>query len=147
MRAVRVHFRAHSLTPSDNSRFAVGWSTVSPPNNVGFQQNYDQGSGYGNPTDIGMKGRLINLISAVRTVMRSTCHSFPCTQDMENQTSGSTTYRNKRRSHHIRTHTRRIMINTYRGERIVCVSFSMIAQLISIHSTSGTHPRFDPRNL
>ncbi|KAH9977717.1 Yos1-like protein [Lactifluus volemus] len=44
---------------------------IQPPNNIGFQQNYDQSGGYGNPVqDIGMKGRLINLISAVRTVMR-----------------------------------------------------------------------------
>jgi hypothetical protein len=53
----------------------VGWSSIQPPNSVGFQQNYDHGAGYGNPAqDIGVKGRLINLISAVRTVMRSTCH-------------------------------------------------------------------------
>ena len=66
-----------TLTPLKHFRFAVGWSTVQPPNNVGFQQNYDQGGGYGNPAqDIGMKGRLINLISAVRTVMRSTRHLF-----------------------------------------------------------------------
>ncbi len=59
------------------SPFAVGWSSVPPPNNVGFQQNYDQGSGYGNPAeDIGVKGRLINLIGAVRTVMRSACRHY-----------------------------------------------------------------------
>ena len=53
----------------------VGWSSIQPPNSVGFQPNYDHGGGYGNPAqDIGVKGRLINLISAVRTVMRSTCH-------------------------------------------------------------------------
>lgn len=53
----------------------VGWSSIQPPNSVGFQPNYDHGGGYGNPAqDIGVKGRIINLISAVRTVMRSTCH-------------------------------------------------------------------------
>ena len=77
---------ATPLTPSGTFRFAVGWSTVQPPSNVGFQQNYDQGGGYGNPElDIGMKGRLINLISAVRTVMRSTCHYFPLRPDTKNQ--------------------------------------------------------------
>ena len=60
---------------SANRRLAVGWSSIQPPNSVGFQPNYDHSSGYGNPAqDIGVKGRLINLISAVRTVMRSTCH-------------------------------------------------------------------------
>ena len=55
----------------------VGWSSIQPPNSVGFQQNYDHGGGYGNPVqDIGVKGRLINLISAVRTVMRSTRHLY-----------------------------------------------------------------------
>lgn len=79
---------ATPFTPSDTFRFAVGWSTVQPPSNVGFQQNYDQGGGYGNPElDIGMKGRLINLISAVRTVMRSTCHCFPLRSDTKNQHS------------------------------------------------------------
>ena len=64
-----------SLLFSANRRLAVGWSSIQPPNSVGFQPNYDHSSGYGNPAqDIGVKGRLINLISAVRTVMRSTCH-------------------------------------------------------------------------
>jgi hypothetical protein len=65
----RRHFPLKRLTLC-----TVGWSSIQPPNSVGFQPNYD-GSGYGNPAqDIGVKGRLINLISAVRTVMRSTCH-------------------------------------------------------------------------
>jgi len=62
---------AVAVLSEDRFLARIGWSTVQPPNNVGFQQNYDQGGGYGNPVqDIGMKGRLINLISAVRTVMR-----------------------------------------------------------------------------
>jgi immediate early response 3-interacting protein 1 len=60
---------------SDLFPLTVGWSTIQPPNNVGFQQNFDHSGGYGNPVqDIGMKGRLINLMSAVRTVMQSMCH-------------------------------------------------------------------------
>lgn len=57
----------------------VGWSTVPTPNNptVGFQQPYDQyGGGAGGVQDIGVKGRLINLIGAVRTLMRSMYNSY-----------------------------------------------------------------------
>jgi len=62
---------AVAVLSEDRFLARIGWSSVPPPNNVGFQQNYDQGGGYGNPAqDIGVKGRLINLISAVRTVMR-----------------------------------------------------------------------------
>jgi len=62
---------AVAVLSEDRFLARIGWSSVPPPNNAGFQQNYDQGSGYGNPVqDIGMKGRIINLISAVRTVMR-----------------------------------------------------------------------------
>jgi len=62
---------AVAVLSEDRFLARIGWSTIQPPNNIGFQQNYDQSGGYGNPVqDIGMKGRLINLISAVRTVMR-----------------------------------------------------------------------------
>lgn len=57
----------------------VGWSTVPTPNNptVGFQQPYDQyGGSAGGVQDIGVKGRLINLIGAVRTLMRSMYNSY-----------------------------------------------------------------------
>jgi len=52
----------------------IGWSSVQPQvanqaYNQSYGQSYDQ-SGYGNPVDAGVKGRLINLISAVRTLMR-----------------------------------------------------------------------------
>ncbi len=137
-------FYAHTLTPSHPSRFAVGWSTVQPPNNVGFQQNYDQGAGYGNPAqDIGMKGRLINLISAVRTVMRSTCFYFRLRSGYGRPTSSSTTYRGKHRSHHLRTHTRKIKVQNVKGKHIC----SAKVELISIHSASHTHRQFGPRNL
>lgn len=51
----------------------VGWSTVPTQNpTAGFQQPYDQYGGVaGGVQDIGVKGRLINLIGAVRTLMRS----------------------------------------------------------------------------
>lgn len=61
--------RTHEL------RSAVGWLSSSQPQNlnVGFQQPYDQ-NGYGaGQGEIGMKARLIDLISAVRTLMRSKC--------------------------------------------------------------------------
>lgn len=64
-----------SFFPCPNSThppFAVGWTSTQPQNtNAGFHQSYDQ-SGYGYAQqDVGVKVRLINLISAVRTLMRS----------------------------------------------------------------------------
>ncbi|KAI0307103.1 Yos1-like protein [Multifurca ochricompacta] len=62
---------AVAVLSEDRFLARIGWSSVQPPNNVGFHQNYDHNGSYGNPIqDIGVKGRLINLISAVRTVMR-----------------------------------------------------------------------------
>ena len=55
---------------------AVGWlSTPQQPrdNTNSVYQAYDQ-SGYGANQDVGIKARLIDLISAVRTLMRSTSH-------------------------------------------------------------------------
>lgn len=57
---------------------AVGWgSAQAQPVNQGFgqpyAQQYDQ-QGYAAGQDVGVKGRLINLISAVRTLMRSKHH-------------------------------------------------------------------------
>ena len=56
----------------------VGWSSTQPASvNAAFQQPYVQpGFDAGQP-DIGVKNRLINLISAVRTLMRSACHFCP----------------------------------------------------------------------
>lgn len=44
--------------------------------NQPYGQGYDQ-TGYGGQQDIGPKARIINLISAVRTLMRSTSLSYP----------------------------------------------------------------------
>lgn len=59
-------------THSSHPPFAVGWTSTQPQNsNAGFHQSYDQ-SGYGYAQqDVGVKVRMINLISAVRTLMRS----------------------------------------------------------------------------
>ena len=55
---------------------SVGWlSTTQIPKdvNAGFQPTFDQnGNGAG---DAGIKARMVELISAVRTLMRSTCLS------------------------------------------------------------------------
>lgn len=50
----------------------VGWSSTQPSNtNTAFHPSYDQpGYGVAQP-DIGVKARMINLIGAVRTLMRS----------------------------------------------------------------------------
>ena len=58
-----------------NWLFQVGWLSASRPVrdvNTGFQQSYDQ-TAYGTVPggDIGVKARLVDLISAVRTLMRS----------------------------------------------------------------------------
>jgi hypothetical protein len=66
-----------------------------------------------------VKGRLINLISAVRTVMRSTCHRFRLCSEHRKLTPSSTTYRNKHRSHRLRTHTRKIKIEYVKGKHIL----------------------------
>jgi len=51
----------------------IGWLSTSQQirdANPGYQQTYDQ-NGYGNAqSDIGVKARLIDLIGAVRTLMR-----------------------------------------------------------------------------
>jgi len=49
----------------------VGWLSASRQVRDGFQQTYDQ-NGYNPPQpDAGMKARMIDLIGAVRTLMRS----------------------------------------------------------------------------
>ncbi|KAL4075869.1 Yos1-like protein [Scleroderma citrinum] len=50
----------------------IGWSSVQSHNpNTGYQQPFDpNGYGYGQQQDVGVKVRIINLISAVRTLMR-----------------------------------------------------------------------------
>ncbi|TBU32899.1 Yos1-like protein [Dichomitus squalens] len=52
----------------------IGWSTAQAQSvNQGFGQPYAQSyeqQGYAAGQDIGVKGRIINLISAVRTLMR-----------------------------------------------------------------------------
>ncbi|KAI0068707.1 Yos1-like protein [Artomyces pyxidatus] len=63
---------AMAVLSEDRFLARIGWSSVQPPNvNAAFQQQYDQTGVYGGgPVDVGVKGRIINLISAVRTLMR-----------------------------------------------------------------------------
>ncbi|KIJ70573.1 hypothetical protein HYDPIDRAFT_172362 [Hydnomerulius pinastri MD-312] len=63
---------AMAVLSEDRFLARIGWSSAQPqnPNAGGFQQPYDQ-SGYGfAQQDVGVKVRIINLISAVRTLMR-----------------------------------------------------------------------------
>jgi hypothetical protein len=62
---------AMAVLSEDRFLARIGWSTVQFQNvNTGFQQTYDQ-NGYGGPPgDIGVKARIVNLIGAVRTLMR-----------------------------------------------------------------------------
>ena len=61
--------------------FLVGWgSSQMQPSASGFGQPYAQQyqrDPYGGAQDIGVKGRLINLIGAVRTLMRSEYLIYP----------------------------------------------------------------------
>ncbi|KAG0709626.1 Yos1-like protein [Suillus ampliporus] len=61
---------AMAVLSEDRFLAKIGWSSVQNPN-AGFQPPYDQsGYGYTQQQDAGVKVRLINLISAVRTLMR-----------------------------------------------------------------------------
>jgi len=62
---------AIAILSEDRFLARIGWSSTQPPNtSAAFHQPYDQ-SGYGvAQPDIGVKGRMINLIGAVRTLMR-----------------------------------------------------------------------------
>ncbi|KAG2056436.1 Yos1-like protein [Suillus hirtellus] len=63
---------AMAVLSEDRFLAKIGWSSVQNPNAAGFQPPYDQsGYGYTQQQDAGVKVRLINLISAVRTLMRS----------------------------------------------------------------------------
>jgi len=63
---------AMAILSEDRFLARIGWSSTQPAANVNanFHQPYDQ-TGYGvAQPDIGVKGRMINLIGAVRTLMR-----------------------------------------------------------------------------
>ncbi|EPQ59231.1 Yos1-like protein [Gloeophyllum trabeum ATCC 11539] len=63
----------NSLAILNEERFLarIGWSSSQlQPGAGGFQQPYEQPGFAGGQVDIGFKGRLITLISAVRTLMR-----------------------------------------------------------------------------
>jgi len=65
---------AMAVLSEDRFLARIGWSTAqASAANAGFSQPYAQPydqSGYPGGQDIGMKARLINLIGAVRTLMR-----------------------------------------------------------------------------
>ncbi len=67
--------KSFHLQTAKSQSAAVGWlSTPQQPRDTNsVYQAYDQ-SGYGATQDVGIKARLIDLISAVRTLMRSTSH-------------------------------------------------------------------------
>lgn len=72
--------RIHPSSLDDINTVPVGWVSTSRSQaqnaNVGYNQGYDQ-TGYGNQ-DVSIKARLIDLISAVRTLMRSEWSSLVC---------------------------------------------------------------------
>ncbi|KAI0775926.1 Yos1-like protein [Trametes elegans] len=65
---------AMAVLSEDRFLARIGWSTQQPqPTNSSFGQPYAQPydqAAYPGGQDVGLKGRLINLISAVRTLMR-----------------------------------------------------------------------------
>nr|GAT59415.1 predicted protein [Mycena chlorophos] len=65
----------NSMAVLSEERFLarIGWVSSSQATNnanSGFQQTYDPQTGYGVQQEVGVKSRLIDLISAVRTLMR-----------------------------------------------------------------------------
>ncbi|KAF8897524.1 Yos1-like protein [Infundibulicybe gibba] len=62
---------AIAVLSEDRFLARIGWVSSSQPQNtnVAFHQSYDQ-AGYGAGQDVGMKSRLIDLVSAVRTLLR-----------------------------------------------------------------------------
>ncbi|CAK5262721.1 unnamed protein product [Mycena citricolor] len=63
----------NSMAVLSEDRFLarIGWSSSQASTNPTFQQQtYDAQTGYGVQQEIGMKARLIDLISAVRTLLR-----------------------------------------------------------------------------
>lgn len=68
---------SYRLSPAQAQQVAVGWlPTPQQPRDVNpVYQGYDQ-SGYATTQDAEIKARLIDLISAVRTLMRSTSPQF-----------------------------------------------------------------------
>ncbi|KZP17282.1 Yos1-domain-containing protein [Athelia psychrophila] len=81
-----LFINALAILSEDRFLARIGWSSTQPASvNAAFQQPYGQpGFDAGQP-DIGVKNRLINLIAAVRTLMRSesglTWHSTMCADD------------------------------------------------------------------
>ena len=72
---------AHCLLTHRLGTLTVGWGSTQAQAATGaynqpYGQAYDQ-AGYGGQQDVNVKARIINLISAVRTLMRSA--SPPCT--------------------------------------------------------------------
>lgn len=61
---------AMAILNEDRFLARIGWASTQPPNMNAFHQPYDQ-TGYGvAQSDASVKVRLINLIGAVRTLMR-----------------------------------------------------------------------------
>lgn len=67
--AVRLCLPA--TTRLDTNLSAVGWGSSAAPQGASFNQ-YDQ-NGFSAQQEVGIKTKLIELISAVRTLMRSMC--------------------------------------------------------------------------
>ncbi|KAJ7068265.1 ER-to-golgi transport membrane protein [Mycena amicta] len=62
----------NSMAVLSEDRFLarIGWASQAANGNAGYQQTYDPQTGYGVQQEVGLKARLIDLISAVRTLMR-----------------------------------------------------------------------------
>ena len=108
---------SHTTDGLTNRRVLVGWSSVSQPTvAAGFSQPYatayDQ-AGYAAQQDMGVKARLINLISAVRTLMRSACaiSLTPFVECYADMNHASTLNRSEPHHHWIRTGIR--LLNIY----------------------------------
>ena len=98
----KAYVLPHPHVPS-NGHFAVGWVS-GQPQNVQFHQQYEQ-VGYGPggvQGDPSLKARLIDLISAVRTLLRSASFCPPARYFTQLLCHVSTSNRHKHNRHYIR---------------------------------------------
>ncbi|KAJ7228638.1 ER-to-golgi transport membrane protein [Mycena pura] len=68
-----LFINAIAILSEDRFLARIGWAASShtPNMSAGLHQSYDPQTGFGSPQgEVGLKSRLIDLISAVRTLMR-----------------------------------------------------------------------------
>ena len=91
-RSTHLHLYCREIA-TDNIQ-TVGWGST------------QQEPAFGGPSDnTSVKSKVINLISSVRTLMRSTCSSCVCRISCADFSAYSTAYRHQHSHHRLRTYT------------------------------------------